>query len=229
MLPDVQHLEVMRESARWGGGRVNSWRRRTRLGSGFTLIELILVMSMMLIVLSLIGPSLSGFFRGRTLDSEARRFLALTRFAQARAVSEGIPMILWIDAQQRRFGVESEFSYTGVDEQSKEFALSDTLEIEAQLLSTSSGSLGGGAGQGGSGLGKSSLLGMNLGGGRSGLRIRFAADGSIAGSSPDLITLREAPRAGETLRNSGATVYIAQSLNRLNYEIRTNNLVYLRR
>jgi len=194
------------------------------------LIELILVMSMMLIILSLIGPSLSGFFRGRTLDSEARRFLALTRFAQTRAVSEGIPMLLWIDAQRRQFGVESEFSYSGVDELAKEFALSETLEIEVQRISSPSQSQSGGSGLGSSGLGKSSgMSGGNLGGGRNGLQIRFAPDGSISETSPDLITLREAPRKGESVARSGATTYIAQSLNRLNYEIRTNNLVYLRR
>src|SRR5437016_3625622 len=50
--------------------------RRTR---AFTLIELILVMVMMLAILSVVAPSLSKFFKGRNLDSEARRMVALTR------------------------------------------------------------------------------------------------------------------------------------------------------
>src|SRR5437763_11469882 len=62
----------------------------------FTLIELILVMALMSIVIALIAPSLSNFFRSRTLDSEARRFVSLTRYVQSRAVSEGIPMMVWI-------------------------------------------------------------------------------------------------------------------------------------
>jgi hypothetical protein len=120
--------------------------------------------------------------------------------------------------------VESEFSYSGVDEQSKEFSLSQTLEIEVGKSSNSSPSLAGS-----SGLGKSGgMLGVNLGAGRNGLQIRFAPDGSISETSPDLITLREAPRQGEGPNFQGSTTYIGQSLNRLHYEIRTNHLAYLR-
>ena len=62
-------------------------RRSAELRSaGFTLIELILVMAMLLIVLSLTAPSLAVFFRGRALDSEARRFMTLTHYGQSRAV-----------------------------------------------------------------------------------------------------------------------------------------------
>src|SRR5262245_30883815 len=52
--------------------------------SAFTLIELILVMAMLLIVLGVAFPSLKGFFQGRNIDSEARRFLSLTRYGQSR-------------------------------------------------------------------------------------------------------------------------------------------------
>src|SRR2546426_11590252 len=46
---------------------------------GFTLIELILVMTVLTIAVSITAPALANFFRGRSLDSEARRLLALTR------------------------------------------------------------------------------------------------------------------------------------------------------
>ena len=59
-------------------------------------------MALLTIVISLTAPSLSRFFHGRTLDSEARRLLALTRSGQSRAVSEGMPMDLWVDADARR-------------------------------------------------------------------------------------------------------------------------------
>ena len=61
--------------------------------AGFTLLELILVMATLAIVLSVAAPSLARFFRGRSLDSEARRFLTLTRYGQSRAVAEGEPMV----------------------------------------------------------------------------------------------------------------------------------------
>ncbi len=67
--------------------------RRTRSNEpdrarAFTLIELILVMALLLIVIGVALPSLKRFFHGRNLDSEARRFLSLTRYGQSRAVSE---------------------------------------------------------------------------------------------------------------------------------------------
>ena len=77
-----------------GNSRTRSADARGR--GGFTLIELILVMAVLAIVLAIIAPSLGNFFRGRTLDSEARRFVSLTRYAESRAVSEGSPMLLWM-------------------------------------------------------------------------------------------------------------------------------------
>ena len=43
----------------------------------FTLIELILVMALLVMITSLAAPAMSGFIRGRALDSEARRLFAL--------------------------------------------------------------------------------------------------------------------------------------------------------
>ncbi|NJM55576.1 MAG: prepilin-type N-terminal cleavage/methylation domain-containing protein, partial [Verrucomicrobiae bacterium] len=57
----------------------------------FTLIELMLVMALLIVTTTFLAPQLSEFFRGRSLDSEAKRFLALTRLAQSRAVAEGVP------------------------------------------------------------------------------------------------------------------------------------------
>src|SRR5438270_8363826 len=81
---------------RTGNSRVRS--NEQRRARAFTLVELILVMTLLLIVMCVALPSLKGFFRGRNLDSEARRFLSLARYGQSRAVSEGVPMVLWIDA-----------------------------------------------------------------------------------------------------------------------------------
>ena len=54
--------------------------------SAFTLIELILVMAILTMAVSVTAPTLANFFRGRTLDAEARRLLAMTRGGQNRAV-----------------------------------------------------------------------------------------------------------------------------------------------
>lgn len=96
----------------------------------FTLVELLLVLALLLTVLGFAAPTLARFFRGRELDSEALRFLALTRHGQSRAVAEGVPMVLWLDPEQRRYGLEAEATYLELDDQAREFELAEGLEIE---------------------------------------------------------------------------------------------------
>src|SRR5580704_13263595 len=87
-------------------------RNKGRVCAGFTLVEMILVMAIMVILLSVIMPSMKGFFRGRNLDNEARRFLSLTRYGQSRAVSEGIPVELWINPRQGSYGLQALSGYS---------------------------------------------------------------------------------------------------------------------
>ena len=42
-------------------------------------------MTLLVVVIALVAPSLGNFFRGRDLDSESTRFLALARYARSRA------------------------------------------------------------------------------------------------------------------------------------------------
>jgi type II secretion system protein H len=95
----------------------------------FTLIELILVMLLLIIAVSLVVPSLEKFFGGRSLNSEASRFIALTHYSQSRAVSEGVPMLLWIDPKAGAYGLQQETGYTDGDAKAQEFRLSDGLTI----------------------------------------------------------------------------------------------------
>ena len=74
----------------------------------FTLIELILVLALLVIITSLAAPAMANFIRGRALDSEARRLVALMHAGQSRAVSEGMPMVLWVDEKQGAYGLEAE-------------------------------------------------------------------------------------------------------------------------
>ena len=75
---------------------------------GFTLLELMLVLALLSVVIAVQAPTLARFFRGRNLDAEAQRFLALTRYGQNRAVAEGVPMVLWMDAEAGQYGLEAE-------------------------------------------------------------------------------------------------------------------------
>ena len=60
-------------------GRTFGVRDQAGSRRGFTLIELVLVMTLLIVVISFSAPSLGKFFRGRALDGEARRLLSLSR------------------------------------------------------------------------------------------------------------------------------------------------------
>lgn len=173
---------------------------------GFTLIELMLVMATLLIVLGVAFPSLKHFFRARNLDSEARRFVSLTRYGQSRAVSEGVPMVLWIDAAERTYGLQAAAGYMDEDSKAVEFEWDKELRVEVTVAATARSAnrrspLASGAG---------STLPM----------IRFSPDGFISDPSPDSILLRQSEED---------SVWIGQSANRLNYEIQANPLPNARR
>ncbi len=107
----------------------------------FTLIELILVMALLVIVIAVAAPSLSRFMRGRTLDSEARRFVSLTRYGQSRAVSEGVPVVLWINTRQGSYGLRQEAGYTEQDAKAVDFLLGKDLRVEVANLPAQLGPL----------------------------------------------------------------------------------------
>jgi len=110
----------------------NNFRR-----CAFTLIELILVMSLLVIITSIATPAMSRFIRGRALDTEARRLLALTHLAQSRAVSEGMPMMLWVDEKADTYGFASETSAQGGDPKAETLNVDSTLAIS--VVSTTGG------------------------------------------------------------------------------------------
>lgn len=89
------------------GLRLRTGAARFRPGkTGFTLVELVLVMLLLAVVLAFAAPSLSRFTTQRTLEDETNRFLSLIRFARSEATSVGMPMMLWIDPQAQRYGME---------------------------------------------------------------------------------------------------------------------------
>ena len=99
----------------------------------FTLIELILVMALLTIVISLVTPSLMKFFGGRSEDSEVRQFVALTRYAQSRAVSEGSPMFLWVNPKGRSYGLSLESGYADKDPHPQKYTIAAGLSINVDL------------------------------------------------------------------------------------------------
>jgi Tfp pilus assembly protein FimT len=162
-------------------------------------------MTLLVVVVGLAAPTLGNFFRGRTLDSEARRLLSLTRHAQSRAVSEGVPMVLWVDATRRSYGLEADSSYTERDTKAEEYSVDQTLQIEAIIVSVANTAA---MRPTISGTTTTSSQHRNLPG------IRFQPDGSVEANSPQLVQLTD---------RNGASLWLAQSTNRLSYEIRNNS------
>ena len=80
--------------------------RVTCHASAFTLVELLLVLALLVVITSLVAPAMSNFIRARAVDSEARRLFALMHAGQSRAVSEGLPMMLWVDEKQGAYGLD---------------------------------------------------------------------------------------------------------------------------
>lgn len=113
---------LRRESPGFGWTRFNA----------FTLIELILVLALLAVMTALIVPRMSGFVRGRALDAEARRMLALMDATQSRAVSEGAPMVLWLDEKSEKYGAEAEVSGQNGDPKAETLTVDPTLALSVK-------------------------------------------------------------------------------------------------
>jgi type II secretion system protein H len=105
--------------------------------SAFTLIELILIMALLVVITSLAAPAMANFVRGRALGSEARRLFALMHAAQSRAVSEGVPIMLWVDQKQNAYGTSQETPGKKGDLDAETLMVDSTLQIAVLNTGTS--------------------------------------------------------------------------------------------
>jgi type II secretion system protein H len=170
----------------------------SRREAGFTLIELILVLALLVVAVSFVAPHLSGFFRGRTLNSEGHQIIALMHQGQSRAVSGGVPMVLWFDAKEQKYGLEEEPGYTDKDPDAVEFKLNENLRIEVPDSDSSAAVSGE----------------TSTDPAREGLpQISFLPDGTIAETSPQTIKIVDHDR--------DATLSLTQTRDRNQYEIAT--------
>jgi prepilin-type N-terminal cleavage/methylation domain-containing protein len=174
------------------GARISVNARGRR---GFTLIELIVVMTLLVVVLGVSFPMLKGFFQGRGMDGESRRLLSLTQYGQSRAVAEGVPMILWIDPKSRRYGLEAQAGYEQEpDGKAVAYELDPGMVLRVQLRTPTLG-----------GTWQPSVRGLG-----SLPMVRFLPDGSFGSSSPDAIILED---------KSEEEVWIVRQTNQMRYAI----------
>ena len=165
--------------------------------SAFTLVELVLVMTVMVMIISLVMPSLKGFFRGRNLDNEAVRFLALTRYGQSRAINEGVPVELWVNTKTGSYGLEALSGYSETPARPLTYTLDSTLQITLSAPSTV--------------MLHSNYWSQAKGQFGATTRIRFQPDGFISDASPQNIYLRQ---------GTDGQIWIAEAPSHLQYDIK---------
>jgi len=136
--------------------------------AAFTLIELILVLALLVIITSLAAPAMSNFIRGQALDSEARRLMALIHAGQSRAVSEGMPMVLWMNGKQGAYGLQAETTGQNGDPKAENLSLDENLQITV-------------ANTGSTGITK--FHGLPA--------VRFLPDGTVDENSPQMLRLTD--------------------------------------
>jgi general secretion pathway protein H len=73
---------------------------------GFTLLELIVVMSIVCISLATVAPVLRGFWEGGQLRNQALQILALTKWARTQAVTTAKVHALRFDTGERTYRLE---------------------------------------------------------------------------------------------------------------------------
>lgn len=88
------------------------------------------MMLLLAIAAGLVAPRMSSFFRGRALNFEARRLLSLTHYAQSRAIAEGVPVILWLDARNSRYGVHVQTGHDEPDDRVVAYEVEPTLSLQ---------------------------------------------------------------------------------------------------
>jgi type II secretion system protein H len=142
--------------------------RHSKFSRAFTLIELVLVLALLVVITSLAAPAMANFIRGRALDSESRRLFSLMHAAQSRAVSEGMPMVLWVDEKNGAYGFQEETTGKAGDPKAENLTLDSTLQIAVLNVGMSA-----------------PTMFNNL------PAIRFLADGTVDESSPQTLQLTD--------------------------------------
>jgi prepilin-type N-terminal cleavage/methylation domain-containing protein len=169
---------------------------------GFTLVEMVVVMAIMVVVIGTVAPSLKGFLQGRNLTNEARQFWSLTHYGLNRAVNEGVPVDLWIDVKRGSYGLAASGGYT----ETKTNAVSMTLDPDVKMAVSPAPGM----------LSQSNFwTPSTLARGRRGVPvIRFQPDGFISDTSPQSVVFGQ---------GTYPQIWIVENTNHTRYDIEFNH------
>lgn len=110
--------------------------------SGFTLLELVLVLAILTLVVAMIAPSLQGFAAGRSGRNLATNLLSLTRYARTQAISEGRVYRLNIDPAGRKAWLTAESGATFAapeNDYGREVEVPESSTLTTDLRATDAG------------------------------------------------------------------------------------------
>jgi hypothetical protein len=96
-------------------------------------------MALIATLMAIVAPRLSRSLQSRNLDQEARRWVALTEFGRDQAVSQGVPMVVWLDAETSWFGLQPKPGFLTSSNRAVEFQLSEEIEFELGTVARSMG------------------------------------------------------------------------------------------
>jgi Tfp pilus assembly protein FimT len=168
--------------------------------AAFSLVELIVVMTLMVVVIGIVAPSLRGFFHGRNLDNEARQFLSLTRYGRSRAIAEGLPVDLWINPARSSYGLQGVSGYTETQTNPMVYQLDESVQVTVSAPPSL--------------LTRSNYWTQTTPRVGTMTKIRFQPDGFISDNSPENIYFRQPELGGE--------VWISKNPSHMKYEIESS-------
>ena len=78
------------------------------VNSGFTLLELVMVMMLLCVVAAMAVPALRGFGQGRRLGSCAAQLVSLAQYARTQAITRGVPYRMHVDPDTATYWLTAE-------------------------------------------------------------------------------------------------------------------------
>jgi Tfp pilus assembly protein FimT len=106
--------------------------------SGFTIVESIMIVSIIGIVAAIGGPKVSSALQRRTTSSAADQFVAAQSLTRSTAIRYGRVAQLHVDATGQRFWVDVDTSANGVDQRATIANIRYVSDAGLQMASTRS-------------------------------------------------------------------------------------------
>jgi Tfp pilus assembly protein FimT len=93
-------------------------------------MELIIVMAILTVLLALAAPSLSSSLRAHNLEQAGAQLLALTEYGRDEAISQSVPMDVWLNPANGQYGVNPKAGFPGDPARNKQYTLNPDLQFD---------------------------------------------------------------------------------------------------